>query len=465
MLQSDHCVGCLKTFKRLLTHLAQNAACASHYAAHDKSAATILSIPNDGHLNSSHVSEGATRSRLNVSSSSSRGLHELHAEDVNELEENFVVDDDAFPNVHVDDQDVSESEKEECKADHSVFDLYEKLFMLRSNPLGLERFSREEKVQIELLQLLRNLNCPLKAFTLVLNWAAKSNASGHVFQEGCQPTREKVMRNLNERYNMNGLIPKEKLLYLPYSQRTVSMVFFDASEVFASLLSCPTLNQDKNYLFDDAKDPFVAPSGTSSHVGDINTGRCYRKTYKALVKEFGVDIILPCVMAMDKTHIDMAGRLQMEPITLSHGLLKHVVRRLPIAMRILGYINHSTPPHLPSPSEQDSELNAPADLPKGTVIVKDPLQRDPNVTWPTYLLNEAHMQIQFILEESGFLQLQKHGFRWNLHYHGKIHRVVFHPYVPFIIGDTEGHDRLCGHYKLDWSLKIQVSPSSSTWYQ
>ncbi len=39
----------------------------------------------------------------------------------------------------------------------------EKLFKLRSNPLGLERFSREEKVQIELLQLLRDLNCPLKS--------------------------------------------------------------------------------------------------------------------------------------------------------------------------------------------------------------------------------------------------------------------------------------------------------------
>ena len=50
------------------------------------------------------------------------------------------------------------------------------------------------------------------------------------------------------------------------------------------------------------------------------------------------------------------------------------------------------------------------------MLVKNLLQQNPNVTWPTYLLNEAHMQIQFILEESEFLQLQKHGFQWNLHY-------------------------------------------------
>jgi hypothetical protein len=61
------------------------------------------------------------------------------------------------------------------------------------------------------------------------------------------------------RYNLNGLIAKEKQLYLPYSNRTVSVVYFNASEVFALLLSCPTLNKDANFLFNDQKDPFAAP--------------------------------------------------------------------------------------------------------------------------------------------------------------------------------------------------------------
>ena len=224
------------------------------------------------------------------------------------------------------------------------------------------------------------------------------------------------------------------------------MIYFNASEVFASLLSCPTLNQDSNYFFDDAKDPFVKPQ-SSSNVGDIHTGRCYRKTYDALVKKPGVDMLLPCVMAMDKTHIDMAGRLQMEPITVSHGLLNHNARRLPSAMRILGYINHSTPAHLPGEAEIDPVFNAPADLPKGVCHVHDPLPcLNDDISWATLTLNETHMQIQFILEQSGYMRLQKHGFRWNLQYRRTMHPVVFHPYVPFIIGDTEGHDRLCGHY-------------------
>jgi proteasome lid subunit RPN8/RPN11 len=161
----------------------------------------------------------------------------------------------------------------------------------------------------------------------------------------------------------------------------------------------------------------VAPSGRLSHVGDINTGRCYRKTYKALVKNKGVeDIILPSILAMDKTHINMAGRLQMEPITISHGLLKHTVRRQGVTVRILGYFYHSAPAQLPALSELDTKFNAPSGLvAHGTVVVEAPLRRIKNVTWPTYLLNELHIQIQFILEESGFLQLQRKRFQWYLH--------------------------------------------------
>jgi hypothetical protein len=62
------------------------------------------------------------------------------------------------------------------------------------------------------------------------------------------------------------------------------------------------LNRDENYLFDSPeKDPFVAPT-KSPIIGDINTGRCYRKTYKTLVKNQDIDmVILPSIMAMDKT--------------------------------------------------------------------------------------------------------------------------------------------------------------------
>ena len=449
---SEDCAVCGKSFKRLGAHLVRSLACGSYYMPRRADTGSNLSERADHgtrpNLRSASYNTLFRARRVTVRGEAEDNPPVINVNGVDD--EDFVVidEDDVFPNGNVDEEDVpTDASEGEEGPDAGVLDLYLKLFQLRDNPLGLALFSREEEVLIELLQLLKDLHCPLKAFEIILTWAAKSNGSGHTFREGCQPTRRKVIANLYERYNMNGLIPKEKKLYLPYTQRIVSMIYFDASEVFASLLSCPTLNQDANYFFDDAKDPFVAPQA-SSDVGDIHTGRCYRKTYEAHVKKFGIDMLLPCVMAMDKTHIDMAGRLQMEPITISHGLLNHITRRLPSAMRVLGYINHSTPAHLPSGADVDSEFNSPVELADDVVRIKNPIRRPANgdISWATLLLNETHIQIQFILEESGFLRLQNSGFKWNLQYNNTIHKVVFHPYVPFIVGDTEGHDRLCGHY-------------------
>ncbi len=86
------------------------------------------------------------------------------------------------------------------------------------------------------------------------------------------------------------------------------MVYFDAAKVFASLLSCPTLNQDEYFLFHYQKDPFAGLS-KSGDISNINTGRCYQKTFNSLVKKKGRDMILPSILAMDKTHIDLVGHL------------------------------------------------------------------------------------------------------------------------------------------------------------
>ena len=173
------------------------------------------------------------------------------------------------------------------------------------------------------------------------------------------------------------------------------MVYFDANAVFAFLLSCPTLNQDEYFLFHVQKDPFAQPS-KSADVGNINTGRCSRKTYNALVKKVGVDIIFPTILAMDKTHIDLAGHLQMEPILLKHGM-----RSKPIAIQIIGYINHSSPAHFPQQSTNMTTTNSKAPnrpLPAGIVIADAPLKHFQNICWPTCsILNKVYMQIDFSL--------------------------------------------------------------------
>jgi hypothetical protein len=258
-------------------------------------------------------------------------------------------------------------------------------------------------------------------------------------QEGCKDFVPKVQQE--------WIYSKREVIVFAQLQEDSFDGLLCASAVFASLLSCPTLNQDECFLLHDQKNPFAQPS--KSAVGNINTGRCYRKMYDALVKKIGVDIILPTILAMDKTHIGLAGHLQNEPITMLRVLLRHGMRSKPIAMQILGYNNHTSSTHFPQQSTDKTTTNSNVPncpLLPGTVIADAPLKHLKNISWPACILNEMHMQIDFILEHSGFLRLQNHGFKWNIQYNKQIHPIALHPFIPFIIGDTEGNDCHCGHF-------------------
>jgi hypothetical protein len=76
-----------------------------------------------------------------------------------------------------------------------------------------------------------------------------------------------------------------------------------------------TINPDCN--------PFAKPNGAV--ICDINTSAAYLKTYDALIKNVEEDMLLPCILAIDKTtcNVGGGGRLLLEPIVVSSGLMKH----------------------------------------------------------------------------------------------------------------------------------------------
>ena len=149
---------------------------------------------------------------------------------------------------------------------------------------------------------------------------------------------------------------------------------------------------------------------------------------------------MPCVFAIDK-NCDSSSHLQMEPLTMSLGIFKHDIRKEPAAVLILGLINLG-PAHKRTAADP---LISPTPL---SYKAEDHLPTRNGVSTAAYSLNKYHLQIRCIIEKSGFLALREHGlFNWKLRYRGQEIPVVFHPYVLFsIIGNTEGHDRLCGHY-------------------
>jgi hypothetical protein len=193
--------------------------------------------------------------------------------------------------------------------------------------------------------------------------------------------------------NLQSLIPIQKDLYLPYSKTTIKVIYFDAKAVFQSLLTCPELNVDENYIFHDPNNPqcnpFAKPLGNM--FGNINTGSSYVKTFDKLVKNAN-NMLLACILAIDKTTCDTggSGRRTVEPFLISHGHMKHSLRKLPYAMRVLGFIctesnshNQPGPPSTKTPLPGDNYTHP---LPH--------LSKVSNAAWH---LNEYHLQIEFIL--------------------------------------------------------------------
>ena len=59
------------------------------------------------------------------------------------------------------------------------------------------------------------------------------------------------------------------MLYLPYLKLIVTMVYFNAYQVFVLVLSCRSLNKDKCFMFHEQGDPFAVPDARASVIVDI----------------------------------------------------------------------------------------------------------------------------------------------------------------------------------------------------
>ena len=334
---------------------------------------------------------------------------------------------------------VEVDEEEDIPESSMLVSYQEHINSLDDNGLNLSLFSCQEKVELDLLQTLSKIGAPMKAYEAIMQWTIRSVRSGHVFRDSAITSRKTVLSRVTKRLNRDGLKPILDTLHLPYTNVTIKVAYFQASAIFEDLLSCGHLNVDANYIFDGDwnpdHDPYAVPSGNV--IGDLNTGRSYLKTHHSLCKNPN-DMLLACPLAIDKTMCDIGGcgRLPLEPITIQYGMVQFNVRKKPEAMRVLGYIHPLNVDLQPAEPGVSFELADNAPLPMYTKCT--------NATWK---VNEYHMQIDFILRKSGFLDLQERGIKWNIQYRGKSYPTVLHPYVPFIIGDTEGHDTLCGHYK------------------
>ena len=166
----------------------------------------------------------------------------------------------------IDDTDVANNNS----PDETLLQEYEEFILERARN-DVDSYTTNEKVQVDLLRVLKELKAPLKTFKEVLDWASRAASTGYNFTRA-QPTRATVLNSIYQRQNMKHLLPQTKKLQLPHSKKTIDVIYFDAKAVFASMLSCPVLNKDENFMFHN-NDPFFPPP-------DLNTSLGYKATHE-----------------------------------------------------------------------------------------------------------------------------------------------------------------------------------------
>jgi hypothetical protein len=151
---------------------------------------------------------------------------------------------------------------------------------------------------------------------------------------------------------------------------------------------------------------------SKNDLNDINTGSVYKKASKIYLQSNSDDVLLPIIFFIDKTHTDTHGRLCLEQIRFTLGIFNRKTRNNPLAWRTLGYISDQA--YIPTETTREK-------------------------------LGDYHQMIGHMLQDYKKCQNQK--FKWQLQFENEepIH-VNFVLAVLYIIGDTDGHDKLAGRF-------------------
>ncbi len=281
-------------------------------------------------------------------------------------------------------------------------------------------YTTPDKLNIELLKLLRDIKAPLYAFDKIMTLFSDAANNGHTVTPDF-PKRATVMKTLFKRFGLNSLQPTVKTIPSPETPKAgvppkrYTIVLHEFIAMLYSLLNHPSVMNDKTMLFPNPDDPLAEPLSEPEYLGDFETGRCYYVAYTTLCTARG-QIICPIIFYIDKIAIDKTGHLCLEPVYFTLGLINLLGRLNPLAWRPLGYI-----PNIGLKSKAESHNNISG--PQKVQLYHDILM----------VINESLVKIQ-----------QLGGLPWSFVYKGSPYHVILHFPVLVNLGDTEAHDKQCG---------------------
>jgi hypothetical protein len=290
-------------------------------------------------------------------------------------------------------------------------DIADKPFMDK----GYGNYSAVERLSIRLLRILRDIGAPFETYGTIMEMVSDA-VRDKVFITTTYRSRDNAMKHFADRFELSTMYPSFKTQPSP-DGRVYPVVVHDAKAMIESLLYSPLMDDMSNLLFPNPENPLEGPPPMSDILADVDTGRAYRRAHTLLCTE-PHHLLCGIILYIDKIATDRHGHLSLEPVYFTLTMFNRKTRNKPQAWRPLGYI-----PNLGLQSKAESAH---------AMKKEDKIQL-------------YHDVLRKILAPLGKLQ-DEGGLPFCLHYNGVSHHVLLKLPILYIVGDTEGHDRLCGRY-------------------
>ena len=268
--------------------------------------------------------------------------------------------------------------------------------------------------QIDLLVILKQAKVPLYLFDQIWKWT-KQSANGYNIDFGSlgNVSRTNCIKKLKNSFDLHGLDPIKKRIKLKGSNTEIDLIVHDFDHCLYSLLNDELLMDPDKLLIDLDFNSNPSHGRTKQIIDDIDSGFVYKKACATHINRSNKEILCPIIFFIDKTHTDVQGRLCLEQIRFTLGIFNRETRSNPNAWRTLGYITDQS-----------------------YIKTKNSFEKN----------QDYHHMISVILQD--FKLAQSKLIEWDLMEPNELKwiTVFFRLLVLFIIGDTDGQDKLAGRY-------------------
>jgi Plavaka transposase len=281
-------------------------------------------------------------------------------------------------------------------------------------------FTTSRRVEVTLLKILQELEAPLWAFKVIMDWAFDAHQSGYHFQPQ-QVHYQSQLESISQWVGMSHMQPEVVEVALPgvRPDDKVQVTKFNFLGQLHSLLADKELNTPSNLVINEA-DPFsryIAPDGL---LGECLSGSWYNNAWDHMEQHTQCDYMIPIILYIDKTQMSLSGKLSIFPVQMSLSIFTEKTRRNSRAWRTLGFIANED--YYFTPAEQKAN---PADVKNA----------------------RFHTQLHEILKS--FYQAQEPNALTDIPIQlgDTCKRVQLYVPLHFIIGDVEGGDQLCSRQR------------------